>query len=141
MRMAIAVLLITSTTAAAQTITPEQGKRAVYRCIEDGKTTYSHVPCIDAKVVETTPTQGLDKSSGRTMRSPDVQQEQHRDLIHRNLYKPLLGETKEQSEKRHRWAKLEPGARAECQRLDPLMKSESGQRLYDVRMLYYKFNC
>ena len=141
MRMAIGMLLLVWTAATAQTITQEQGKRNVYKCTEGGKTSYSHVPCVDAEVVDTTPTRGLDRSSGRTRHSADVQQEKIQELKQKNLYTPVFGETKEQTEKRHRWGKLDPEARATCQRLDPMMKSETGQRLYEVRMQYYKLGC
>lgn len=47
----------------------------VYRCEINGHASYAHEPCLGAQAVDTTPTQGLNKSTGRVERHPDVQRE------------------------------------------------------------------
>ena len=56
-------LALTAFACAAQT---------VYKCGTKGAVTYSHEPCMGGQVVDTTPTQGLDKSSGRSRKGADV---------------------------------------------------------------------
>lgn len=41
-------------------------QKTVYRCESAGKVAYSHEPCVGAREVDTTPTQGLDKMSGHS---------------------------------------------------------------------------
>ena len=44
---------------------PSVGAQPVYKCKSpQGKVAYSHEPCVGAQVVDTTPTQGLDRSMG-----------------------------------------------------------------------------
>jgi len=47
----------------------------VYRCEFNGQVSYAHEPCLGAQAIDTTPTQGLNKSTGRVERHPDVQRE------------------------------------------------------------------
>jgi hypothetical protein len=101
-------LALTVFTGAAQT---------VYKCESKGAITYSHEPCIGAQVVDTTPTQGLDKSSGSSRKGADVRQiEQSKAMA--DALRPIFGETPAQREKRHRRFKLPPGDRMECDDLD-----------------------
>lgn len=116
-------------------------QKPVYKCSENGKTNYSDIPCLNATVIDTTPTQGLDKSTGRSMKGADVKNEIRQQQMSDSFYKPLFGETAEQTRKRHRRAKFRPEDRDACYRLDPLMESEKGERLFEVRMQYYKLNC
>lgn len=46
--------------------------QVVYRCEAKGRVSYSYEPCVGAKPVNTTPTQGLDKSSGVSRKGADV---------------------------------------------------------------------
>lgn len=89
----------------------------VYRCEDGGKIRYSHEPCVGAKVVDTTPTQGLDKSSGVSRKGRDVRQ----DELNRTLneaFRPLTGRSHEESELAHRRWKLPALAQGECKLLD-----------------------
>ena len=74
---------------------------------------YSHEPCLDAQVVDTTPTQGLDKSSGTSRKGADVQKSETNKAMAKAL-EPIFGETAEQYELRHKRFKLSPKDRAEC---------------------------
>lgn len=127
--------------AVAVVATAAMAQGPVYKCSENGKTSYSHVPCLNATVVDTTPTQGLDKSTGKSMKGEDVKAEIRRQQKSESFYKPLFGETAEETNRRHRRAKFTPEDRAACYKLDPLMQSEKGERLLEVRMQYYKLNC
>lgn len=45
-------------------------QQAVYRCDQGGKIGYSHEPCLGGKVIDATPTQGMDKMSGVSRKGP-----------------------------------------------------------------------
>lgn len=138
-------LALTVFTGAAQT---------VYKCESKGAITYSHEPCIGAQVVDTTPTQGLDKSSGSSRKGADVRQiEQSKAMA--DALRPIFGETPGQREKRHRRFKLPPGDRMECDDLDSrLLRHETATRgaakaaaakaeadLFDSRKRYRELRC
>lgn len=93
------------------------GAQPVYKCQSKGSVVYSHEPCIAAQVVDTTPTQGLDKSSGKSLKGADVLRSEQNKAMAEAL-RPLLGESPAEYEKRHRRFKLSPGDRAECASLD-----------------------
>jgi hypothetical protein len=128
--------------------------QTVYKCESKGAVTYSHEPCIGARVVDTTPTQGLDKSSGRSRKGADVRQiEQNKAMA--DAMRPIFGETPAQREKRHRRFKLAPGERIECDILDSrLPRQEAAVRradkadaakaeadLFDSRKRYRELRC
>jgi hypothetical protein len=97
--------------------------QAVYKCESKGAVVYSHEPCIGAQVVDTTPTQGLDKSSGKSRKGADVVKTEQNKAIAEAL-QPLLGETPAEREKRHRRFKLPPGDRMECDKLDTRLPAQ-----------------
>lgn len=126
----------------------------VYRCESKGAVTYSHEPCMGAQIVDTTPTQGLDKSSGSSRKGADVRQiEQNKAFA--DALRPILGETAAQREKRHRRFKLPPRDRMECDDLDSrLLRHEAATRsadkaaaakaeadLFDSRKRYRELRC
>lgn len=91
--------------------------QTVYRCEHSGSVVYSHEPCLGAKAVETTPTQGLDKSSGTSRKGADVRaSESNRAMA--DALRPIFRETPEQREKRHWRMKLLPEEKLECNALD-----------------------
>jgi len=118
----VSLFALTALTCAAQT---------VYKCESKGAVTYSHEPCMGAQVVDTTPTQGLDRSSGTSRKGADVRTtEQNKAFA--DAMRPILGETQEQWDKRRRRFKLSPAERSECQNLDGrLVKLEAGTRAAD----------
>lgn len=111
----LASRLATAGMLALATLTSEA--QTVYKCESKGAITYSHEPCMGAKVVDTLPTQGLDKSSGRSRKGADVRQIEQNKAIAEAL-NPIFGETATQREKRHRRFKLPPAERFECDNLD-----------------------
>jgi len=89
----------------------------VYKCKAKGTVVCSHEPCLGAEVVDTTPTEGLDNSGGTSRKGADVRRtEQSKQMA--EALRPILGETSEQYEKRHRRSKLVPQERLECAMLD-----------------------
>jgi hypothetical protein len=128
--------------------------QAVYKCVSKGSVVYSHEPCVGATVVDTTPTQGLDKWTGQSRKSTDVvRTEQNKAFA--DALKPLLNETPEQRDKRHRRAKLAPAERLECEKLDPAIEAGAGasglkpgapagpseQELFEKRRRYRELRC
>lgn len=95
----------------------------VYRCEVAGKITYSHEPCLNAKIVDTTPTQGMDKSSGQSRKENDVRANE-RNKAMADALKPLFNESPDEREQRHRRFKLAPDVRNECAKLDSRLVEE-----------------
>lgn len=88
----------------------------VYKCEKDGKVTYTDEPCLQAKKVDVTPTQGLDSWTGARRTGADVQRAQRRDQM-ADALRPL-GVTRESFARDHKRARMTPVERAECAALD-----------------------
>jgi hypothetical protein len=97
--------------------------QTVYKCKSNGSVVYSHEPCLGAQIVDTTPTQGLDKSSGTSRKGADVQRSETNKAMAKAL-EPILGETAEQYELRHKRFKLPPKDRVECATLDTRLPAQ-----------------
>lgn len=67
----------------------------IYRCELGGKVSYSDEPCVGAKVVDATPTQGMDKMTGSTRKGADVLRDENRKAVDAAL-QPLTGLDHEQ---------------------------------------------
>lgn len=91
--------------------------QAVYRCESGGKVSYSNEPCIGATVVDTTPTQGLDKSSGVSRKGRDVRREESSKAFN-DAVRPLTGLSHEEAKIQQRRYKLPANVKLECQWLD-----------------------
>jgi hypothetical protein len=98
--------------------------QTVYRCESKGSVVYSHEPCLGAKAVDTTPTQGLDRSSGQSRKGADVRKSEQ-NKVFAEAFQPLLGETPEQRETRHRRFKLSSADKLECANLDSRMPAQA----------------
>lgn len=107
-----AIVLIASLTASAVA-----QAQSVYRCETHGRIGYSHEPCVGAKVVDTTPTQGLDKSTGASRKGSDVRREELNRALNEAMH-PLTGKSHEQTKVFERRIKLPLAAQAECKLLD-----------------------
>jgi hypothetical protein len=97
--------------------------QTVYKCESKGTIVYSHEPCLGAQIVDTTPIQGFDKSSGKSRKGADVLKSEQNKAMAQAL-QPIFGETPAQREKRHRRFKLPPGDRLECDNLDTRLVTE-----------------
>lgn len=91
--------------------------QSVYRCETQGSIGYSHEPCVGAKVIDTTPTQGLDKSTGASRKGSDVRREELNRKLNEAM-RPLTGMSHEQTKAFERRMKLPASVQAECKLLD-----------------------
>ncbi len=94
-----------------------------YKCQNGGKVEYSDNPCVGATVVDTTPTKGLDKSTGRSLKGASVQREERNEVM-ANALKPLLGWTPAQRETATKRVNLPAAAQRECSALDAAIPRE-----------------
>lgn len=131
-----------------------QAQKSVYRCETGGKVSYSHEPCVGAKEIDATPTQGMDKMTGRSRKGTDVQRHEF-DTAMGDALKPLTGMTPEQYRVYKRRYPLSPQDKQDCARLDaalPAIKQRAaaatpGERaaaeveLYKARKQFNDLNC
>ncbi|MDM0058991.1 DUF4124 domain-containing protein [Variovorax fucosicus] len=89
----------------------------VYRCEIQGKVNYSDVPCVGAKTVDVTPTQGADKMSGRSSKGKEVQREEFHITLD-NATRPLHGLSHGEMDVRRRRYQLSPADQRQCASLD-----------------------
>lgn len=47
-------------------------QKPVYRCTDQGRVSYSDAPCLGAIAIDATPTQGMDMSSGKSLKGKEV---------------------------------------------------------------------
>jgi len=74
-------------------------------------------------VVDTTPTQGLDKFTGQSRKGNDVRRDEHNRLMS-DVMRPLTGQTHAEREVQRRRYKLSPADQRECRALDERLRSE-----------------
>ena len=113
-----------------------------YKCVTGGKVTYTDEPCIGAKVVDTTPTQGLDKISGRSKKGADVMKTEHNKIM-ADALRPLFGQTAEERAKSVKRVYLSPQDKLECHMLDGQILDERTQEvaLYQARKRFKDLKC
>lgn len=129
--------------------------QTVYRCEAPGKVLYSHEPCVGAKAVDTTPTQGLDKSSGKSRKGADVRRAEV-DKAMSEAMRPVTGLDHEQLQTLHRRFKLPHAAKLECAVLDTRLASREAdergansprdlqaaqQSLFETRKRFRELRC
>lgn len=126
----------------------------VYRCETAGKVSYSDSPCVGAKVIDATPNEGVDKMSGRSRKSPELQRTELNRALDDAL-KPLTGKTREEMDVMRRRGKLQPRDQGECRQLDGLLpeleattwrdssagKAQADLALYQARKRYFDLGC
>lgn len=88
-----------------------------YKCVTQGKVTYSDEPCVGAKIVDTTPTQGLDKTSGQSRKGPDVRRAETQKQMG-EILEQITGRPPEHRDKAIKRIKLSLKDRQECESLD-----------------------
>lgn len=144
-RLAALVLAVLAMAGQAQT---------VYRCEARGKVSYSHEPCVGARPVDTTPTQGLDRSSGVSRKGADVRRVEL-DKAMGEAMRPITGLGDSQRATLHRRFKLPHAAKQECALLDFRLESqEAAERnanpqnlhaaqwdVFQSRKRYRELNC
>lgn len=132
------VFLLTMSAAALA----QPGGAPTYKCVTGGKVTYSDEPCVGAKVVDTTPTQGMDKMSGTSRKGADVMKTEHNKLM-ADALKPILGQTPQQRATAHKRFDLSPQDKLECYRLDGQILDPRMQEvaLYQARKRFKDLKC
>jgi hypothetical protein len=153
LRYWVPALAFAACTAQAQKL---DKSRIVYRCEHQGKISYSDEPCVGAKEVDVTPTQGLDRSSGVSRKGAEVQRDEHRRQLVQAL-KPLDANMDEQrfDQSIHRQP-LSAEAQRACRQLDqqlpqlkaaearPTTEAEKAQaevRLFRARKAFKDLRC
>lgn len=107
--------------------------QAVYRCEGNGHVAYSHEPCMGAKRVDTTPTQGLDRASGVVRKGQDVRRDETNRALN-DAMRPLTGRSHEQAKVLEGRFKLPASAQAECWLLDmTLPGQEKASHVHDQK--------
>lgn len=144
--IAVALHLLSASSAYAQ---PK-----VYRCEANGKVSYSDAPCVGAKVIDATPTQGMDKMGGSSRKGREVQQDEfHRQFD--SALRPLHGRSHEDMNVARRRVNLPAGDQAQCSHLDRLMpsleadanqaaaeaKAKADVELYKARKRFFDLKC
>lgn len=129
-------------------------QKPVYRCETAGKVSYSDEPCVGAKEIDATPTQGMDKMTGASRKGADVRRDEH-NAVMADALKPLTGMSADQYRVyKHRF-KLSPKDKAECARLDTNLpelkqraatalsseKTRADVELYKARKQLNDLNC
>lgn len=136
----------------AQKLPPTSG--TAFKCEVNGKVTYSDAPCLGGTKVDTTPTRGVNKLSGRERIGSDVRGELTNEMM-ADALKPLFGENGQQRATRLRRSKLELAASRRCYQLDDEIpvaeKSEArahgaelerAQRhLLELRRTFFELRC
>ena len=129
-------------------------QKPVYRCETAGKVSYSDAPCVGAKEIDATPTQGMDKMTGTSRKGADVRRDEHNAVMAEAL-KPLTGMSGDQYRVYKHRLKLSPRDKTECGRLDtnlPELKQRAATapssektladvELYKARKQFNDLNC
>ena len=133
---------------------PSWAAPTVYRCEANGRITYSDAPCVGAKVVDATPTQGMDKMTGQSRKGKDAQTTEMNTAFDKAV-QPLTGRTHEEMDVMRRRIKLSGREQAECTSLDrklpPLEANAAGAsgstkvhadiELYKARKRFFDLKC
>ena len=129
-------------------------QKPVYRCETAGKVSYSDAPCVGAKEIAATPTQGMDKMTGTSRKGADVRRDEQ-NAVMADALKPLTGMNADQYRVYKHRLKLSPRDKAECARLDtnlPELKQRTATalssekaladvELYKARKQFNDLNC
>lgn len=117
-----------------------------YKCVTAGKVSYSDEPCVGATVVNTTPTQGLDKITGPSKKGADVQKIEFNKAMAEAL-KPFFGETPEQRAQRQKRWNLSEKDKLKCWSLNGqiqaggVMNASEEISLYQARKRFKDLKC
>ena len=144
--LAVLLLFISSLCAATQP--------TVYRCETGGKINYSDAPCVGGKVVDVTPTQGVDKMTGRSLKGDDVRNEERRSMFDK-ITRPMHGLSHGEMDVLRRRQKLSTADQAQCVSLDfqvPALEAQAVRaigsakghadvQLYQARRRFFNLKC
>lgn len=126
----------------------------VYRCETNGSVTYSDAPCVGAKVIDATPTQGVDKMTGQSRKGKEVQTVEMNTAFDK-VVQPVTGRTHEEMDVARRRFKLSAQDQAACTSLDAKLpnlesgaagasastKARADVELYKARKRFFDLKC
>lgn len=126
----------------------------VYRCETNGKASYSDAPCVGAKAIDVTPTQGADKMTGKSRKGRDVQTIEMNTAFDKAV-QPLTGKSHDEMDVMRRRFKLSAQDQNECMRLDGKLpsletaaaaaasaaKGRADVELYQARKRFFDLKC
>jgi hypothetical protein len=129
-------------------------QKPVYRCETAGRVSYSDAPCVGAQEIDATPTQGMDKMTGKSRKGRDVQRDEYNAAMAGAL-QPLMGMNADEYRVYRRRFPLSPADKLECARLDnrlPALKhavqaaaanglAQAEVDLYKARKRFNDLNC
>ena len=132
---------------------PAMGQQ-VYRCEANGKVGYSHEPCPGAKAIDATPTQGMDKMTGKSLKSADVQRDEFRKQMS-DMSSQITGispETHARLAQRYKlartvqlecasWDARLPGIEEDASQARPQQKEQAEAHLYQARKRFRELRC
>ena len=126
----------------------------VYRCEQGGRVIYSDEPCVGGRVIDATPTQGVDKMTGKTRKGKDVQRDEHNQMFDQAI-RPLTGKSHAEMDVERRRYPLTAKDKLHCKALDfqlPQLEARAAQAagaakqeaegaLYRARRDYFGLEC
>lgn len=129
-------------------------QKTVYRCETAGRVSYSDAPCVGAQEIDATPTQGMDKMTGKSRKGRDVQRAEYNAAM-ADAIQPLTGMRAEEYKVYQRRFQLSPADKFECTRLDhrlpglkqavqtadPRALAQAEVELYKARKRFNDLNC
>lgn len=116
MKLTLLCLVLVTALASASVAAQQQ----VYRCETNGKVAYSDAPCVGAKVIDATPTQGADKMGGASRKGREVQRDEFTTSLD-NATRPLHGRSHDEMNVLRRRVNLPGRDQEQCTRLDSLL--------------------
>lgn len=133
---------------------PAWAQKPIYRCETAGKVSYAHEPCVGAKEIDATPTQGMDTMTGASRKGRDVQRHEQEGLMGTAL-QPLTGMSPDQYRVHVKRHKLSSQDKMDCTQLDAALpslnqraattpaanKAMAEVELYKARKRFNDLNC
>lgn len=133
---------------------PVDAQPTVYRCESNGKVAYSDAPCVGAKVIDATPTQGMDKMNGRTSKGKEVRRDELNRMFD-GAVRPITGKSTEEMNVLRRRVHLPGKDLAQCGALDGRLarleaaaptapvrdKAKADFDLYQARKQFFDLKC
>lgn len=129
-------------------------RERVDRCETSGKVAYSDGPCVGAKVIDATPTQGADKMGGASRKGREVQRDEFTTTLD-NATRPLHGRSHNEMNVLRRRVNLPGRDQQQCAQLDgilPTLETDVGRAtgeakaradvdLYKARKQFFDLKC
>lgn len=116
-RCAVVVCIFTFATAAMAQTGIGAPSRTIYKCKVNNQVAYTDQPCLGGQRIDTEPSRGLNKLTGKELIGKDVAQERHNEQM-ANVLRPLTGMNPQQFDVQRRRVYLPAAAKAECGTLD-----------------------